>query len=133
VPETIIEGTFKNSIYLILEWIETGEKTTEFWKNLAIQLANLHQQKSDQIGLEYSNYMGQLTQKNTFSNNFTDFFIENRLTPQMKMAYNTGLIQKKHVVQLENLYKHLSGIFPNENPCAVHGDLWSWEFYLWHK
>lgn len=125
VPETIIEGTFNNLIYLVLEWIETGEETTEFWKNFAIQLANLHQQKSDKFGLEYSNYMGQLIQKNTFSNNFTEFFIENRLTPQMKLAYNAHLLQKKHVFQLENLYKHLSGIFPNEKPCAVHGDLWS--------
>ena len=125
VPETIIEGTFNNLIYLVLEWIETGEETTEFWKNFAIQLANLHQQKSDKFGLEYSNYMGQLIQKNTFSNNFTDFFIENRLKPQVKLAYNAHLLQKKHVFKLENLYKHLSGIFPNEKPCALHGDLWS--------
>jgi len=128
VPKPIIEGTFNNSIYLVLEWIDSGAETTNFWKNFAVQLANLHQQKSDQFGLSYSNYMGQLIQKNSFSYNFTDFFIENRLKPQVKLAYNTRLIQKKHVLQFENLYKELSSIFPIENPCAVHGDLWSGNF-----
>lgn len=128
VPKTLVEGIFKNSIYLVLEWVESGEPTSKFWKNFAVQLANLHQQKGAQFGLEYSNYMGQLIQKNTFLYNFSDFFIENRLKPQVKLAFNANLLQEKHVLQFENLYKQLSSIFPIENPCAVHGDLWSGNF-----
>ena len=125
VPKKIVEGTFNNSIYLVLEWVERKEPTSKFWKNFAFQLANLHQHKGKQFGLNYSNYMGQLLQKNTFSSDFTDFFVENRLKPQVKLAYNANLLKKKQILQFENLYKHLSGIFPNEKPCAVHGDLWS--------
>jgi len=125
VPKIIVDGTFNNSIYLVLEWIENGKENTKFWENFAVQLANLHRQKNNEFGLEYANYMGQLLQKNTFSSKFSEFFIEYRLKPQVKLAYNVGLLQKKHVHQFECLYNHLSSIFPNEKPCAVHGDLWS--------
>lgn len=91
-------------------------------------MANLHQQKSKKFGLDYANYMGQLLQTNTFSTNFSDFFIENRLKPQVKLAYNSAKFSKKNVDQIEKLYKKLPEIFPTENPCAVHGDLWSGNF-----
>jgi len=128
VPNILLEGIFKNSIYLVLEWIESGNKTTKFWKNFAEQLANLHQQKNDQFGLNHNNFMGQLAQKNSFSDDFTTFFIENRLKPQVKLAFNSKKIQQKHVLQFEKLYQKLNEIFPIEKPCAVHGDLWSGNF-----
>ncbi len=128
IPEIIIKGTHKESIYLVLEWIEPGIKTTNFWNNFAEQLARLHQNKGNQFGLEYTNFMGQLLQENTFSNNFSDFFIESRLLPQIKLAFNNNLLQATHIDQFENLYKDLSTIFPIEKPCKIHGDLWSGNF-----
>ena len=127
-PKIISEGVCQESIYLVLEWVETGVQTSNFWKNFAHQLANLHQHKSAQFGLEYTNYMGQLSQNNTFSNSFTDFFIENRLKPQVELAFNSNLLQTKHRYQFEKLYKQLPAIFPSEKPSAVHGDLWSGNF-----
>jgi fructosamine-3-kinase len=128
VPNIVLKGSFNNYIYLVLEWVESVAETTKFWINFAEQLANLHQQKSKKFGLDYANYMGQLLQTNTFSTNFSDFFIENRLKPQVKLAYNSAKFSKKNVDQIEKLYKKLPEIFPTENPCAVHGDLWSGNF-----
>lgn len=128
VPNIILEGAFNNHIYLVLEWIERGVQSNKFFLNFGLQLANLHQQKGEKFGLEYSNYMGQLHQKNTFFNSFSEFFIENRLKPQVKLAFNTNKLQHMHLVQFENLYQKLTCIFPTEKPCAVHGDLWSGNF-----
>ena len=128
VPKIIIEGIFNNSIYLVLEWIESGNITGEFWKNFAFELANIHQQKGEKFGLDHHNYMGQLFQKNSFFNNFSNFFIENRLKPQVKLAFNSKRLQQAHVLLFENLYKKLPEIFPIEAPCALHGDLWSGNF-----
>jgi len=128
VPKIIIEGIFNNSIYLVLEWIESGNITGKFWKNFAFQLANVHQQKGEKFGLDHHNYMGQFFQKNSIFNNFSDFFIENRLKPQVKLAFNSKRLQQEHVLLFENLYKKLPEIFPIEDPCAVHGDLWSGNF-----
>lgn len=128
VPSIILEGSFNNHIYLVLEWIESCTLTNKFWQNFGFQLAKLHQQKSEKFGLEYSNYMGQLHQKNTFFNNFSEFYIENRLKPQVKLAFNSNKLQQKQIGQFENFYQKLADIFPTEKPCAVHGDLWSGNF-----
>ena len=128
IPEIIIEGIYKQKIYLVLEWVETGNHTIDFWKNFAFQLSELHQINGIQFGLEYSNFMGQLPQKNTFSNSFSDFYIENRLVPQIELAFNGSLLETRHINKFENLYKELPAIFPVEKPCKIHGDLWSGNF-----
>lgn len=128
VPKIICEGKYKQSIYLVLEWINSSNQSDGFWEHFAYQLANLHQHKNDNFGLEYTNFMGQLPQKNTFSRNFCDFFVENRLEPQIALAFNNGLLQKNHLSQFKILYNKLSTIFPLEKPSAVHGDLWSGNF-----
>jgi len=127
-PKIIAEGIFKNNCYLVLEYIECGIKTQNFWKNFALQLANLHQQNSDYFGLNHNNFMGQLPQNNSFKKTFIEFFIENRLQPQVSLAFNNNLISKQLLLNFENLHLALKNIIPKENPCAVHGDLWSGNF-----
>ena len=82
-PKIIVEGTFNTEIYLVLSWIESSLETEQFWKNFAHQLANLHQNTASKFGLNHHNFMGKLFQKNTFFDNFSTFFIENRLKPQV--------------------------------------------------
>ncbi|MFD1292878.1 fructosamine kinase family protein [Lutibacter holmesii] len=125
IPKIIAEGSFQNDIFLILEWIEKGKESNLFWDNFAQNLANLHTQKGTQFGLEYSNFMGQLHQNNSHFNDFTTFFIENRLKPQVKLAFDSHKIEQKHLAQFEILYTDLNAIFPDEKPAAIHGDLWS--------
>ena len=112
----------------MLEWIETGKQTSKFWQNFAAQLVSLHQQKNEQFGLDYSNFMGQLPQKNTYFDTFSDFYIENRLKPQVKLALDSNKLELKHVKQFEGLYKQIPEIFPLEKPAAIHGDLWNGNF-----
>lgn len=127
-PKIIAEGIFGTEIYLVLSWVEVSFETDEFWKNFAHKLAELHRHNNIYFGLEDDNFMGQLLQKNTFCNDFVTFFIENRLKPQVKLAFDNGLLQTKEVLLFENLYKQLTTIIPPEKPCAIHGDLWSGNF-----
>lgn len=124
-PKVIYEGVYLNDIFLVLEWVESGNKTASFWQNFAEQLAHLHQQSNSQFGLDHSNFMGSLIQNNTQFNNFSDFFIENRLKPQVKLAFDNNKLEKKHVQHFEKLYLEMPAIFPIEKPSAIHGDLWS--------
>ncbi|MER3463841.1 MAG: hypothetical protein C4329_04915 [Chitinophagaceae bacterium] len=43
---------------LILEWIESGTKTKQFWEDFGKQLTALHYCTNDYFGLEKNNYMG---------------------------------------------------------------------------
>jgi fructosamine-3-kinase len=128
VPQIICNGVFKEYAYLVLEWIVSGIQTETFWTNFTQQLVKLHKQKSDRFGLKTNNYMGELVQNNTLKYNFSEFFIENRLKPQIKIAFNNRLLQPKILHHFENLFKQLEAIIPKENPAALHGDLWSGNF-----
>ena len=119
---------------LILEWIEQGLKTEKFWKNFGEQLAALHNISSSdgdcqtRFGLQQDNYMGALQQSNLLSDNWVDFFIHQRLQPQIKLAVENNLLANAHIRHFENLYKILPSVFPPEKPSLLHGDLWSGNF-----
>jgi|SRR5579871_5297462 len=133
-PKIIACAEFENDQILILEWIEQGLKTKLFWQNFGKQLAALHQISSSnrdrqtKFGLKENNYMGALHQSNTFSDNWIDFFIHQRLQPQIKLAIDNRLLSKQHISHFEKLYLKLPEIFPVEKPSLLHGDLWSGNF-----
>ncbi len=121
------EETESNQI-LILPWIEQGSKTEKFWGIFGEQLARLHQVSNNYFGLHEENYMGALPQRNSPSKNWTDFFIQQRLEPQIKLAVENNLLEYDHAKKFEHLYKSLPEIFPEEKPSLLHGDLWSGNF-----
>ncbi len=127
-PSIIFSGKLREAIFLVLNWIDEGDRTTSFWENLAQQLAKLHSGKNVKFGLSHTNYMGSLPQKNTFCTNFSQFFIENRLQPQLQIAKDKGILPVDIALKFERLFKNLSEIFPTEKPAALHGDLWSGNF-----
>jgi protein-ribulosamine 3-kinase len=113
---------------LLLEWIEDGLKTEQFWKQFGELLASLHQITHGYFGFEEDNYMGALPQVNTQKENWIDFFIHCRLSPQIKLAEEKKLLREKHITAFENLYSRLTSIFNDEKPVLLHGDLWSGNF-----
>ena len=114
--------------FILMEYIEQKGYAHDFWEQFAQDLAHLHTQSASSFGLVFPNYMGNLSQSNIQHSSFTEFFIEERLEPQIRMARNNGSLSSKHSRQAENLYSELDSIFPSENPSLVHGDLWSGNF-----
>lgn len=113
---------------LLLEFIEEQDYSENFWDIFAFQLSQLHQQTNPSFGLHFDNYMGNLPQSNTISSNFVDFFINQRLLPQLKLARDRHEIKLQHIKQSERLFEELPSIMPNERPALIHGDLWSGNF-----
>jgi len=114
--------------FLLLEWIETGNKTSRFWKTFGEKLAQLHKISNEKFGFAEDNYIGALHQYNTYTNNWTDFFIHQRLQPQVKMAIEKNLLPAKTVFSFDKLYKVLDTFFDISRPSLLHGDLWSGNF-----
>lgn len=111
--------------FLLLEWIEQGIRSKAFWKTFGEQLAALHIVPRPDAGLQEDNYMGALRQVNKVTSNWIEFFIHQRLEPQLRLATDNRLIETSHIKQFEQLYKQLPEIFPVENFSLLHGDLWS--------
>lgn len=129
VPEIISEGILGDLQYLILSYIQHGAKKENFWTLFGKQLAALHQHHNPLFGLDHDNYIGSLVQQNTFQNNWIDFFILNRLQPQVKSAHAKKLLDATLLNSFESLYKELPSVLPSTTKaCLLHGDLWSGNF-----
>jgi len=128
VPRVIACENIDRDQVLVLEWITEGPRTTNFWQNFGRQMAQLHQHTRKTLGLEQDNYMGALHQSNTPSTDWVDFFIHQRLEPQITLASGKGLLDTSAIRQFQRLYTSLGNIFSPEPPALLHGDLWSGNF-----
>ena len=127
-PRVVYSSNTDDHQLLLLEWIEEGIKCSHFWKTFGEELAALHHVSHNFFGLNDNNYMGNIPQNNTRQINWIHFFIEQRLQPLLIMCVDSNLLSTKHVQQFQFLYARLPGIFNDEKPALLHGDLWSGNF-----
>lgn len=133
VPEVLTFDDVGEESFLLLEFIESGNMPAEFWDEFAKNLAALHKNTNKKFGLNHDNYIGSLEQFNDWEDTWSDFFREQRLEVQLKMARNSSLLDRSIVSAFERFYKRIDEIFPNEPPSLVHGDLWSGNFMVGQK
>ena len=125
IPNVIRNGTSGTYQFLLLEYIDQKSRSKNYWQALGERLATLHQRTSTQFGLEHDNYIGSLRQYNEQSPSWIHFFIEQRLSVQLKLAVDNGLAPGHWRQGFERLYSRLASILPQEKPSLLHGDLWS--------
>lgn len=123
-PKVILSFSDAEHQYLLLEFMEEKEINSIFWKNFAKDLAKIHSTTSKYFGLDHSNYIGSLHQDNSEKNTWETFFIENRIKPLVKIAFDRNRLDRNHLNHFGNLYAQLNEILPKEKPSLLHGDLW---------
>ncbi len=158
VPGVIGQGESGKYSFLVLEYIDAGNKASSFWSSFGESLATMH--RFDHVGLEvgagkesakqtphddrevsiqnkqllahhkrfgldHDNYIGSLPQSNRWHDAWIDFFVNERLEAQVKLAIDTGRTDPGLVRLFQKLYNFLSDFFPDEPPALLHGDLWS--------
>ena len=126
IPKIIAVGDFKNTSYLILEYIDSAIKKPSFWSDFGHQMADLHSKTADNFGLQENNYIGSLKQYNEPEESAVGFYINQRLEPQFKLAVDNGYDFKN----LDAFYKSIATQIPNEAPSLTHGDLWAGNFMV---
>ncbi len=124
IPQVWGSGVAGDYQFLLLEFRESCKKATNFGQVLGHQLAALHVQSAPQFGLDHNNYIGSLPQSNKRHTTWIDFFVEERLQPQLDLALRAGLISTSLQNNMELLYTKLADLLPAEKPALVHGDLW---------
>lgn len=126
IKTPVIEGAEEAGEFqlLVMEWINQADPAKHSWKKLGEQLAGLHQVTNPQFGFEEDNYIGSLPQDNTRQESWIIFFVEHRLKPQIDLAIKKGLLTSHHSSLFEKLFIALPGIFDDEQPALLHGDLW---------
>jgi len=133
IPRFLTLGVAGDTAYLVLEFIESGSESANFWEDFGRQLAGLHQQSAENFGLGTDNYVGSLKQDNSYKDNWADFFIENRLQQQLKMVVDDHLMDSALLKKFDQLFAKVADYFPEEKPSLLHGDLWSGNFMVGAK
>ncbi|NJY61807.1 fructosamine kinase family protein [Salinimicrobium sp. CDJ15-81-2] len=126
IPETYSCAEADGLSYLLLEYKKEGAQKPDFWKVFGRQLANLHRNTAEAFGFSSNNYIGSLPQYNDHRKTAADFFISQRLEPQMKMAFKNGF----SLGDLSGFYRNISEEIPQEPPALLHGDLWSGNYLI---
>ncbi|CAN5133694.1 hypothetical protein BH23BAC1_BH23BAC1_00320 [soil metagenome] len=66
IPEIVGLGKIYDKKFLLLEYINSGAPSPEYWEKLGHSLAAVHKNSNAQYGLSYDNFIGALPQKNDF-------------------------------------------------------------------
>lgn len=129
-PQVIAYDTFEGSAFLLLEFIESKSPSSEDFRLLGTQLAQLHQCTSEHFGLDRDNFIGRLPQSNSHHKTWTDFYTHERLRPQLELAKQKGLLNDWECPNVEDIKNRLRSWFVNIKPSLLHGDLWSGNYLI---
>lgn len=132
-PEVISFDKIDNYEVLVLPFVKAGLKTVNAWENFGKQLAEMHFKPAPYYGWHQSNFIGSLPQANEPASDFIDFFINQRLKPQIELAEKRQYFSSSEVNQFEKLFNKLNEIIPDTKPSLMHGDLWSGNFMIGEK
>ena len=130
IPEVICAGESWKHAFLLQKFIEPGSQYQDFWHNFGTLLSDLHRNTSDSFGLDHDNYIGSMFQENKQQPDFINFFITQRLEPQLKIARNQSAFSQSDTRYFDSLFKSLHNIIPIEKPALLHGDLWIGNFMV---
>lgn len=124
IPTPIATGDLENNSYLLLEYKAAGKATGDFWEKFGEQLACLHRTTNPDFGFFEDNYIGSLSQQNKWTGEAPDFYINQRLKPQLAMA------EKYELGVSEDFLENIAENIPDEPPSLIHGDLWNGNFLI---
>lgn len=134
VPTVVGRSTTDSGMgLLVLEYVETGHKGGDFFEVFGRSLAELHRQaRSDRYGFEFDNFIGSTPQPNRWSSSWIEFWAEQRLGFQLRLAHDHGLTDASFTKQCNQLISDLDHWLagPGEPPSLIHGDLWSGNYLV---
>lgn len=130
IPKVIACDAFQNTSFLLMEFIERKSPSQEDFENLGNQLAELHQCTSEYFGLHQNNFIGSLPQINKQNKKWVNFYANERLLPQLKLAKQKGLLSDNECPSAKRIEESLNPLFENIKPSLLHGDLWSGNYLI---
>ena len=112
---------------LLMQFIEgTSRFATGTEHHAAELLAGLHGITAEAYGHERDTLIGSLNQPNPWTENWIEFFREQRLLYMARTAHDAGRLPAEDLRRVERLAERLEELIGAANPPAlIHGDVWS--------
>lgn len=121
VPQPICAGRANGSAYLVLEHLALAGSDARSLERLGHELAQMHRATHKHFGWQRDNTIGSTPQINTPANDWTEFWRQQRLGFQLRLAGDRNLMSKgeRLMAELENFFRDYHPV-----PSLLHGDLW---------
>jgi fructosamine-3-kinase len=129
-PKLYFCDSWENGAVLLMEYIESKRPSSEEMAGFGRQLAQLHQSSSAFYGWGSDNFIGSLPQSNKNHGSWSDFYVEERLMPQLKIAGDSGLLEDRDIPAENRLHKVLEELSLGVRPSLLHGDLWAGNYLI---
>lgn len=123
-PKAFNSGEIDGDAYLLLSWIDEGPADEVA---LGKAIAKMHQKHHDEFGF-YTNHRTKVLEKdNSWNPNWRDFYIHQRLLPEVDAAKKAGRWNKRRNDHFEKMVNTFDEYYSNHQvvPSLLHGDLWS--------
>lgn len=131
VPSAFHIESYQEGAFLLMEYIEIKNPDSKNMELLGRRLAQLHQKPTNSFfGYGVDNYIGSLYQSNKQQSEWTTFYVQERIIPQFKLAFDKGLLSRNETPMENKLLKVCETFFPSVRPSLLHGDLWSGNFLI---
>ena len=125
VPQTWLVGGEAHYYFLLLEHLELRPGDAQAQARLGRELAQLHRHTATEYGFERDNYIGGTPQVNARMGDWPQFWREQRLLPQLRLAQRqpaAGAWVDRGFELAACIEGFFSGYAPQ--PSLLHGDLW---------
>ncbi|HEX7047437.1 MAG TPA: fructosamine kinase family protein [Gammaproteobacteria bacterium] len=125
MPRPLLNGVAGEIAYLALRWIDLNPALPDAQRRLGRMLAALHRCEADRYGWDRDNHIGLTRQRNAWSDNWCEFFTDQRLGFQLRLAEKKT--NDEWVRRGFDLLDVLPRMLDAYQPVAstLHGDLWS--------
>ena len=108
---------------MVLEALQTVERTALQWRQIGQSLARIHHIHWDRCGFQTQGYFGPLYQDNRPIVDWPAFYAERRLWPRLMGAIDSGHMPAAVIRQVETLISRLPELCgPKIVPSLLHGD-----------
>lgn len=125
VPEVLRCGLVADEAVIELEWLDLFGLDRASGAALGRRLAELHRHTGESFGWPADNWIGGSPQLNGLRGEWSRFFAERRLLPQLEWAAANGM-DRAHVDRGLALAERVGAFFLDyrPKPSLLHGDLW---------
>lgn len=112
--------------HLALEWIEPDGSAASDEGRLGHELAALHRSGADAFGFESDGFVGELSQDNTPTERWDEFYVTRRLEPLVRRSTDRGHLPETTREAFTHLLARMGELVGDpEPPARLHGDLWA--------
>jgi len=130
VPHVILTDEFENQSFIVMEYIRSTYPNSKDFEQLGIQLAQLHRTTNEQFGFSSDNFIGRLPQSNRFHSDWSEFYWQERILPQLQLCLKAGYLKSDEMPREEKALNVFRKYFQNVTPSLLHGDLWNGNFLI---